>query len=168
MNAALYILNDNQDIESPTCILWASLCATSNCIKSTNVLKYLFNFIFDSTSAHDLSPYLVAQNINYNLSSSLRSYQFYRKLITKLKTPHFQKIIQLIIQDRTVPLVFQLVLAKSTRALVHQYKYSCYTHNSTACFWHYKMHYIQLKAHIFTLYYLKHSCMCKDHCKYFL
>lgn len=52
MNAALYILNDNQDIESPTCILWASLHATSNCIKTTNVLKYLFNFIFDSISTH--------------------------------------------------------------------------------------------------------------------
>lgn len=52
MNAALYILNDNQDIESPTCILQASLHATSNCIKSTNVLKYLFIFIFDSTRAH--------------------------------------------------------------------------------------------------------------------
>lgn len=52
MNAALYILNDNQDTESPTCILWVSIHATPNCIKSTNVLKYLFSFIFDSTTAH--------------------------------------------------------------------------------------------------------------------
>lgn len=59
MNAALYILNDNQDMESPTCILWASLHATSN------VLKYFFSIpslippvhIFRK---HDLSTYLVA------------------------------------------------------------------------------------------------------------
>lgn len=59
--------------------------------------------------------------------------------------------------------------AEPTRAVVHQYKYSCYTHNSTAYFWNYKMYYIQLKAHIFlccTI--LKYSCMCKDQLKYFL
>lgn len=44
MNAALYILNDNQDIESPTCILQASLYATSNCIKKYKCFKVFIEF----------------------------------------------------------------------------------------------------------------------------
>lgn len=72
---SFYIFNGNQDRESPTCTLCASVHTTWNCVKGVNISKHIFNFIFDSTSAHsrkhDLSPYSAAYKTNYNLSSSL-------------------------------------------------------------------------------------------------
>lgn len=57
----------------------------------------------------------------------------------------------LILQDKSCPTSCGCFnTAEATRALVHQHKYLCYTYNSTACFWHYQMHYIQLKASVFS------------------